>query len=131
MSAHPQPLGRWPGWGGKVLAVFPALVGHSPVMETESKPLLQEGQFPMHRVLHGQVLLPACPAAGSDASGQPCQQRGRHGARTAWWWLVGDATAVGTSPILPLSPQLLAAPGWSMDGRRAAPGPQAGLGALL
>lgn len=43
---------------------------------------------------------------------------------------MGDAMAAGTSPILPLSPQLLSAPVWSMDGRRAAPGPHAGLGAL-
>ena len=40
--------------------------------------------------------------------------------------LAGDAMAVGTSPILPLSLQLLSAPGWSVDGRRMAPGPALG-----
>ena len=39
--------------------------------------------------------------------------------------------ATGMSPILPLSPQLLSAPGCSVDRRRAAPGSHAGLGALL
>lgn len=34
---------------------------------------------------------------------------------------------MGTIPTLPLSPQLLSAPGWSVDRRRAAP---SGLGAV-
>lgn len=35
----------------------------------------------------------------------------------------GGATAAGTNATLLLSPQLLSAPGWSVDGRRAAPEP--------
>ena len=74
VSACPQPLGRCPGWGGKALAVpLPQRV--TARRWREGEPLLQEGQFPMHRVRHGQVLLPVCPATGSAAGCQPCRLR--------------------------------------------------------